>query len=307
MSGRATTVLAVIIMGVLIGALVLFARWRREVRLESGEGELRSSLLVEGDGPVLLSIESLEFSSEDSDETIYRLSTWDAVTGKRLARVKEVPWRDCAAASRGLVWCVTDQREVEVLNVPSLTVKHAKVSATLGGKIMNASNLEVSSLGKLRATLADGKKVEVDAETLSTAPQVTEPPRDSPPSPRVSDCSIPNSERRGLCERDESGQLQRVDATDGWLRLQVVSELPDGWILCVNTSLDDAANQRRVVKLDQAFKEVGSTTIGQLPGWSTIKPLWVKPNELFLVSSTEVDATIGIDAKSGHELFRIAH
>lgn len=309
MSGRATVVLSVLLCVVLFGSLMLFSRWRRDERLESGSGDLHHAVLVQAEPPTLLSIEALEFSSEDDDEIVYRVTSWDARTGKRLARLKEVAWRKCASAGAGLVWCLTDKDELEVLRVPTLTLAHgaAEVSAKVGQKVMNATQLDVSEAGRLRATLADGRKVELSADTLALSPQSPEAQRPSSPSPRVYACSIANSERLGLCERVEYGKEQRVDTGDGWLRLRVVSELPDGWILAVNTSLDDAVNERRLVRLDATFKELGSTTIGKVASWATLEPMWVTPNELFLVSSPETHSTIGVDAQTGTERFRIAH
>lgn len=308
MSGRRTTALSVVIVAVLVGTLFAFAQWRRETRLESGEGTLRDAFLVQSEPLTYMSVETIYFSGEDSDETVYRVTTWDAKSGKRLARVKEVEWRHCAAASKGLAWCHTNKDELEVLNVPSLTLKHAaaQVNAKVVQKIMNATQLDVTPEGRARVTLADGRKVDLDAETLSITPQSTAD-RPSSPGPRIEPCSIPNSERQGLCARDDFGKVKRLDEGDGWLRLAVVSEVPGGWILAANTSLDDAVNQRRVIRVDEQLKEVGATSLGKVPGWSTVSTMWVTKDELFLVPVRENGITIGISAKTGQEAFRIQH
>lgn len=301
--------LSVVVTLALVAGGFAYGAWRRESRLESGEGALKQAFLVQtASGPVLMALESLEFSGEDYDETVYRATAYDARTGVRLARRKEVTWRGCVPAGEGLAWCHGENDSLEVVNVPTLDTKfdQAALTARLGHKVMNASQLDVSAAGRLRVTLDDGTKVELDATTLNTSELSKDEPR-SRPGTRLFDCSIPNSEREGLCVRGQYGAEQRVDPGAGWLRMQVLAEVEGGVLIIANSSLDDSANSRRVVRLDSQFKEVGQTTIGKIHGYATYEPMWAKPGELFLISSNDLNETIGIDARDAREVFRIKH
>ncbi|MFT3712510.1 MAG: hypothetical protein QM817_33095 [Archangium sp.] len=308
-SGKAGIIISIALTAAVFAGLWAWSTWNRANELEYGEGRLKNALVIPGANPVLLAVESLEFSSEDSDEIVFRLTSYDARTGKRIARKKEVPWRDCAPASEGLAWCYGDDSTLEVITVPALETKWsaAALSAKVGQKIMNVTQLDVSAKGGFRATLADGKKVELDAQTLNATPQTEAAPRKSRPSPKLFDCSIPNTEREGLCTRGQYGAEQRVDTGDGWLRMDVLADVPGGMIIAVNTSLDDAVNERLIVRLDDKLREVGATSLGKRHGYMSHDLVWVTPDELFVLVDKEFDTTIAIDATSGRPAWRVRH
>lgn len=307
--GKKSIIISVVLTAVVFAGLWVWSSWRRTDRLEYGEGDLKNAFVIPGTNPVLLSIESLDFSGEDDTEIVFRVTTYDARSGKRIARKKEVSWRDCTPASEGLAWCYGDANTLEVITVPALETKWDAVSLStkVGQKIMNVTQLDVSSVGGFRATLADGKKVELDAQTLNATPQTEAAERKSRPSPKLYDCSIPNSEREGLCTRGQYGTEERVDTGDGWLRMDVLAQVPGGLIIAVNTSLDDAVNERLIVRLDDRLREVGVTSLGKMHGYLSHDLIWVTPDELFVLVSKEFDTTIAIDARSGREVYRVRH
>lgn len=306
---------AVVVTG---GLLVLGFAWAMKQRtdaLDHGPGHLESLVPVPGDKPLLVALETLEFTSEDGpDETVWRLTAYDAETGARVARKPNVRWSRCAAASAGLLWCSNSRNEVGVLTLPALEPRHTPetVSQKVGQKLMDATRLEVTDRGALVSLLADGRKVQLDAETLATSPA---PPRPEPrypfrdgPFANLQFCNIEGGARQGLCRYESRGGQMRADHSAGWLRPERLNldAVPGRLFLLVHSSLDDAAATRELVVLDETLSETAHLPLVPAKSTTLERAAVAAPGVLSLSFRGE-QVTVGVDVLKGVERYRIPH
>lgn len=301
---------------VTVGLAVLGFAWgtkRRADALAHGPGRLESVVPVPGNKPLLVALETVEFTYEDdADETVWRLTAYDAETGAQLARKPNVPWSSCAAASAGLLWCTNSRSEVGVLTLPSLEVRHAPeaVAQKVGQKLMEATSLEVTADGALVSLLADGRKVQLDAQTLATSPAAKAPPERSPfrdgPFANLQLCNIEEGARQGLCRYEAHGQA-RADHSAGWLRPNRlnVDAVPGRMFLLVQSSLDEAAATRELVVLDESLSETAHLPL--VPASATLERAAVAAPGVLTLSFRSLNVTVGVDVAKGVERYRIQH
>lgn len=299
---------AALITALLFGGLGLYARHRRAEHLANGRGEVKALVLGSAEGRALwVSVETQEFSSEDDDETVWRLSVYDAATGARLARKAEVPWRACAAATAGLLWCAVGDA-VEVVRLPSLEVLHAsaEVQARVGQKLMQAASLVVMPAGALRSLLADGRVVELAADSLAVSP-AGPPPQAAPgPSLGLRPCTLPNTGREGLC-REAGGA--RADSGEGFLRprLLAVEGLSDRVLVLNQTSLDDAVAATQLSVLDAELKPVSLRVLTPREPL-LLRTHWLPATRTVVLGfGAPAHVTVAVDVDTGAERYRIEH
>lgn len=311
--GLKVTVLAVVVMALLLTLGFAWASRRRADALANGPGELQQVVHAPGPAPLLVALETLEFSPEDGpDETVWQLTTYDAATGARLARTPGVPWTRCAAASAGLLWCATAQSELAVLTLPSLAVKHAPeaVARQVGQKLMDAAHLKVTDQGALVSLLADGRKVALDAQTLATtpasAPTSSPPPFRDGPFADLQDCRVDDGAKRGLCRTDDGGE-RRVDRGPGWLKPTrlPIDAVPGRFFLLVDSSLDEAAATRDLVALDEQLAV--AVRLPLVPARSTLDLAGLAAPGVLALSFRGPNVTVGVDVATGAERYRIRH
>lgn len=307
--------IAAVVTGIVFGGIWLHASKAREDRLANGEAELKSLLAASAGGvPVWVSLETQEFSTEDSDETVWRMSVYELETGKRLARRAEVPWHDCASAGDGRLWCTLPGGLVEVVTLHGLETKHSAeaIEAKLVHKMMDAHALRITDDGSLRTMLADGRTVTIHPDTLEQTPAMGDVrPQSAPQYERTSPffglraCPLPNSGRSGLC----IGFDDRRDTGEGWLRPEVlvVPELKDRLLVLAKTSLDEAVTAQELWVLDEKLQPVTHRVlVPKSP--SLVKQYWFeKTRTVVLGFGPPANETVAVDVGNGAERYRIRH
>lgn len=307
--------IAAAVTGILFGGMWLHLSKARGDRLENGEAEVRSLLLASAGGtPLWVSLETLEFSGEDFDETVWRMSVYELETGKRVARRADVLWRECASAGEGRLWCVGPNGGVEVVTLHGLETKHSAeaIQNKVLHKMMDASALRTTEAGSLRTMLADGRTVVLHPDTLELTPAISE--YQAPPSPQfersspffgLRACPLPNSGRSGLC----IGFDDRRDRGEGYLRPEVlvVPELKDRLLLLAKTSLDEAVSAQELWVLDEQLQPVNHRVLTPKSP-SVVKLQWLeKTRTVVLGFGPPANETIAVDVGSGAERYRIKH
>lgn len=291
----------------LAGGLFLYILHANDQRLETAPGVLQARVMVEGPpGPLLVTIESVEYSSEDNDYSRYRGTVWDASSGARLARVRDVPWRRCVGARGARLWCLEDQGTVELVGLPALerVASFAELEGRAGQRLLGAAQLQVEA-GVLAVTLSDGKLMGLDPETRSLVPRPPAAPRGAPEGPAFSPCPIPGTQRLGLCQGGPRGE--RVDPGDGFLSPELLGRGPSGWLVLADTSLDPQVAQRELVWLDERLTQTRRLPLGPVGGWSSQARDWLDRRRFLVLTHTDPSFTVGIDLEQGRERWRVTH
>lgn len=310
--GTKILVASVVLTALIFGVGSLWGASRRAERLDRGPGELKDVFLAQGKEPLWVALETLEFSSEDSDETVWRLSAYDPKSGTLVARKKEVPWSRCASAGPGRLWCVSQGAQLAVLSLPTLEEAHgvAKVSASIGQKVMNASSLDTTPGGALLAQLADGRQLQLDPETLQLSPPPPAPARARPetgPFEGLTTCSLPNSARMGYCRWGDRGS-ERVDQGDGFLRPErlPIDPVQGRMLVLARTSLDDATAMHELLSLDERLVVQRRVTLAPAKA-GLQRAAWVPEAKVLLLAFGAPEyTTVAVDLEAG-ERFRIRH
>jgi hypothetical protein len=291
----------------LAGGLFFYMLRASDQRLETAPGVLQSRVMVEDPpGPFLVTIESVEYSGEDSDYSRYRGTVWDARSGARLTRVRDVPWRRCVVARGARLWCLEDQGSVELVGLPALerVASFVELEGRAGQRLLHAAQLQVEA-GVLAVTLSDGKLMGIDPDTLALVPRPPVAPRRAPEGPVFSPCRISGTQRLGICQGVPRGV--RVDPGDGFLAPELLGRGPSGWLVLADTSLDPLVAQRELVWLDERFTQTRRLALGPVDGWSSQARDWLDNRRLLVLTHTGPSFTVGIDLEQGRELWRVAH
>lgn len=313
--GTKSIVFSVVVTGLIVGGGFTWAHYHRVDALGSGPAELNRAFLARADKPFWVALETIEFSSEDSDETVWRLSAYDVNTGALVARKTEVAWVGCTPAGAGRLWCVTANDGLAVLAVPSLEELHpaAVVAQKTGQKLMDVRSLKTTESGALLTTLADGKKVELDPVSLVASPAVAEKPVRKPPEAGpfagLGTCSIANSAREGFCRWKVSGPQYRVDTGDGYLSPERLPVEPVGgrMFIVAKTSLDASVAKLEFLALDEALTPQVRVPLGSASA-SVDRAEYVPEAMLLLLAFQAPEhTTVAIDLAKGAVRYRVHH
>lgn len=312
--GTKAVIFSVTVTALIFGGGYVWSQQRRTEALERGPGDLQSVVHVAGSTPLLVSLETIELSSEDSDETVWRATAYDARTGALVARKPEIPWTQCAPAGASHLWCVTSKGELGVVSLPNLEVRHTPemVAGKVGQKLMDANRLEVTAGGALVSLLADGRKVQLDPEMLAVSPApapLAEPHRLAPPGPfsNLEVCAIGDSARQGFCRFTAGSGRSRVDSGDGYLRPdRVPVEVPQRMLLLTHSSLDEATATRELVVLDESLSPRLKLPLVTARA-SLERAALPAPDVLVLTFDSPANTTVCIDLAKGAERYRIRH
>lgn len=307
--------IAAVVTGLVFGGMWLHFSKAREDRLNNGESEVKRLFTASAGGtPLWVSLETQEFSGEDYDETVWRVSVYELATGKRVARRAEVPWHECASAGDGRLWCVAPNGGVEVVTLQGLETKHSAemIEAKVLHKMMDASALRITEEGLLRTMLADGRTIDLHPDTLEQTPAMSQlPPPASPQFERTSPffglrgCPLPNSGRSGLC----IGFDDRRDTGEGWLQPEVlvVPELKDRVLVLAKTSLDAAVMAQELWVLDEKLQVVHHRVLTPKSP-SLVKLHWLEETRTVVLGfGPPANETVAVDVGSGAERYRIKH
>lgn len=315
---------------VFVGLLALggwfFGSRRAKHRNENGPGEIgHVGVVTFADGRLgFLLSESIDHSDEDSNWSVWRLSSLAIADGTLRARVVLPASLRCEAASPGLAWCegttyVGKDVNLELRNVDTLTVAAdaAKLRASgpdLAGWISNDTP-SVDESGTIYVTTKQGHAVAIDPKTLAskraTAPASdrtrmvgTTPPQGLYPTnekiERISTVNEPNGRRQRLV----IGTPSRPLGDRSFLSPTIAARLTDSKLVVVvhKSSLDD--KQSRL--LFTGLTETGETLwdLEDAQGAPVTTGYAKDANVIAFVIGAPSNYVIGIDLKTGARRYR---
>lgn len=307
MRGRTEALVVIGVTLVLVGGLFFFFRQQSAERAATGPGRLESRVVVDG---LLMTLESVHFSSEDNDYDRYRARAWNALTGARVGQAEDVTWRSCRPARGSRLWCLDEQAQVQLVGVPAFetVATFATLEQKAGQKLLDASALSVHG-GALEVTLSDGKLMALDPDTLALVARAAPEVMPNREGPALEACPLPETRRVGLCRDVYGPNPTRVDSGEGFLSPEVLGRGPAGWLVLNTSSLDPSTAQLELVWLDDAFKETRRLTLGPTGGWSSGARDWLDERKLLLLTHAEAGNTftVAIDLVQGQQRWRVAH